>query len=101
MVPLLMDALTSPLTKEEKAKCRYEIADKRILFEGTLDEADKFYSQTEKIPTLQNASIAVYTDGLPIRIPTEERVAKMLKGTSHKPDEIIRFRTDHRMPDRS
>ncbi len=31
-----------------------------------------------------------YTDYLPIILPTEERVADMLKGTSHKPDEIIK-----------
>ena len=30
-----------------------------------------------------------WTDYLPIILPTEERVAEMLKGTSHKPDEII------------
>ncbi len=30
-----------------------------------------------------------WTDGLPIVLPTEERVAAMLKGTSHKPDEIV------------
>ena len=31
----------------------------------------------------------MYTDGFPIVIPTEERVARMLKGTSHKPDEVV------------
>jgi hypothetical protein len=30
-----------------------------------------------------------WTDGLPIILPTEERVAEMLKGTSHKPDEVV------------
>jgi hypothetical protein len=30
-----------------------------------------------------------WTDYLPIVLPTEERVAKMLKGTSHRPDEVI------------
>ncbi|HLB30307.1 MAG TPA: UGSC family (seleno)protein [Gammaproteobacteria bacterium] len=30
-----------------------------------------------------------WTDGLPIVMPTEERVAAMLKGTSHKPDEVV------------
>ncbi|MEK7354601.1 MAG: hypothetical protein AABZ77_08870, partial [Chloroflexota bacterium] len=34
-------------------------------------------------------------DGLPIIVPTEELVAKMLKGTSHKPDEVITFQADH------
>jgi hypothetical protein len=30
-----------------------------------------------------------WTDGLPVVLPTEERVAEMLKGTSHAPDEIV------------
>jgi hypothetical protein len=30
-----------------------------------------------------------WTDGSPIVLPTAERVAAMLKGTSHKPDEIV------------
>jgi hypothetical protein len=30
-----------------------------------------------------------WTDGLPIILPTEERVEEMLKGTSHPPDEIV------------
>ncbi len=96
-----MEALTRPLTDEEKESGRWEEPDKRVLFEGTLDQAEDFYQQTEKIPTLQNASIALYSDGLPIRVPTEERVQKMLSGTSHKPDEVITFQTDHRLSDRS
>ena len=28
------------------------------------------------------------TDGLPIVPPTEHKVAEMLRGTSHKPDEL-------------
>ncbi|MCC6202110.1 MAG: hypothetical protein IT494_03820, partial [Gammaproteobacteria bacterium] len=31
----------------------------------------------------------LWTDGLPIILPTEEKVKEMLKGTSHKPDEIV------------
>jgi hypothetical protein len=30
-----------------------------------------------------------WTDGLPIILPTEERVAEMLTGTSHAPDEVV------------
>ncbi|MFC1891269.1 hypothetical protein ACFLZT_02715, partial [Thermodesulfobacteriota bacterium] len=35
--------------------------------------------------------IAEMTDGLPVTPPTERRVAEMLKGTSHDPEEIIEF----------
>jgi hypothetical protein len=100
MMPELMEALTRPLTAQEQAGGTWSEPDQRILFEGTLEEAEEFYSQVEIIPALGNAPFAKYTDGLPIVIPTEERVAKMLKGTSHKPDEILRFQDDYDLVDR-
>ena len=96
----MMDALVTPLTDKEKEKVMWNEPDNRIIFEGTMDEAHEFFSQTEIIPMLQGAPICKYTDGLPIVLPTEERVEKMLKGTSHKPDEILTFQTDHRVDDR-
>jgi hypothetical protein len=102
VIPELMDALTRPLTPEEQARGRWEAPeDNRILFEGTLEDAQDFYEQTDIIPSLQDAPFARYTDGLPVRVPTEERVAEMLRGTSHKPDELIIFHEDHRVGDRS
>jgi hypothetical protein len=94
VMPKLLDALTRPLTPEEKEKGRWAPKQPRILFEGTLPEAEKFYDQTENIPGILNAPYSVYTDGMPIVIPTEERVAEMLKGTSHKPDEVITLQRD-------
>jgi hypothetical protein len=96
----LMDALVRPLTDEEKNPPKWEVSNERILFEGTLQEAQEFYQQTEKIPALMNAPISMYTDGLPIVVPTEELVEKMLKGTSHKPDEIIIYQEDRVLGDR-
>jgi hypothetical protein len=102
VIPELMDGLTRPLTPEEQARGVYTPPpNDRILFEGDLEEAQDFYEQTEIIPSLQNAPFAKFTDGLPVRVPTEERVAAMLKGTSHAPDEIIRFQDTHRLGDRS
>jgi hypothetical protein len=100
MMPELMDALTRPLTDFEKSGGTWSEPDQRILFEGTLEEAEEFYSQVEIIPQLGNAPFAKYTDGLPIVIPTEERVAKMLTGTSHKPDEVLRFQDDYDLDSR-
>jgi hypothetical protein len=95
-LPKVFDALTRPLTEEEKSSGRLELESSRILFEGTLEEAEKFYLQTKTYPSLRyNAPIALYTDGLPITVPTEERVAEMLTGTSHKPDELITLQSDH------
>lgn len=86
----VLDALTAPLTKEEKeSRTWVPTSDDRIIFEGTMDEADAFFNQEEYVPHPVNAPIVRFTDGLPVRIPTEKHVAEMLKGTSHKPDEIV------------
>ena len=90
----VLDALTRPLTKEEQEGGRWAPKQPRILFEGTLLEAEKFYNQTINIPRLMGADFSMYTDGLPVVIPTEERVQEMLKGTSHKPDELITLQRD-------
>jgi len=90
----LLDALTRPLNDKEKEAYLWKPDAPRILFMGTLIEAEEFYQQTRYIPLPVEAPLALYTDGLPIVIPTEERVRAMLKGTSHKPDEIICLQDD-------
>ncbi len=97
VLPLLIDALTRPLTDDEQQPGHWAPKQPRILFEGTLPEAEEFYQQTENIPGILNAPYSVYTDGMPIVIPTEERVAAMLKGTSHKPDEVITLQREIKM----
>jgi hypothetical protein len=94
VMPLLLDALTKPLTAKEKKSGTWAPEEPRILFEGTLDEAQDFYQQTEKIPGLLNSPFAKYTDGMPIIIPTEEKVKAMLSGTSHPADEVIALQRD-------
>ena len=93
MQPLL-DGITKPLSAKEKQSGSWAPTEPRILFEGTLHEAQAFYQQTEKIPGLLNSPFAKYTDGMPIIVPTEELVEEMLKGTSHKPDELITLQRD-------
>ncbi|MFC1954384.1 hypothetical protein ACFLVZ_00980 [Chloroflexota bacterium] len=91
----MFEALTQPLTEKEKESGKAEPpSQKRIFFEGTLDEAQDFYQQTQYIPSPVNAPISIYTDGYPIIVPTEERVQEMLTGTSHKPDELITYQHD-------
>ena len=85
----LVEGLTKPLTAKEKKSGEWAPEQPRIIFEGTLDEAQDFYQKTEKIPGILDADFAMYTDGMPIIVPTEEKVKEMLTGTSHKPDEII------------
>ena len=76
----MLEELTRPLTDKEKESGLYSPAQPRVLFEGTLDDAVEFYSQTRHVPAPLNAPISIYTDGLPIVIPTEERVARDVQG---------------------
>jgi hypothetical protein len=71
-------ALSAPLIEaERKTGIEKFEAPPRVAIEGTMQAVqDYFYAQR-------------WTDGLPIVPPTEENVAAMLKGTSHRPDEIV------------
>ena len=92
----IMDCLTRPLTEEEKKSGLWTAPYNRVIFEGTMEEAEAFFQQTKYIGNPVNAPLNIYTDGLPVVLPTEERVKKMLTGTSHKPDEVITLHEDGR-----
>ncbi len=94
----IIKGLTKPLTAKEKKSGEWSPEEPRILFEGTLPDAEKFYQQTENIPGILNAPFSEYTDGLPVVIPTEERVKEMLTGTSHSPDEVITLQRNMEVP---
>jgi hypothetical protein len=86
----VVKALTDPLTAKEKESGMYTPPmPPRIIFEGTLDDAQVYFQQTTPIENCRKCPIAKFTDGLPIIIPTEEKVKEMLTGTSHKPEEQI------------
>jgi hypothetical protein len=83
-------ALCDPLTAKEKESGLYTPpAPPRIAFTGTYDDAQSFFQATTPVSTCGNCPIAKMTDGLPIVIPTEEKVKEMLTGTSHKAEEQI------------
>ena len=73
----VIDALTKPIPEEEKKSESRKISQPRLLKPDTEDNLRRLF--------LENG----WTDGLPIILPTEERVAEMLKGTSHAPDEVV------------
>ena len=74
----LIDALTVPLTEAEKtAQPVKQPRRPRLLAPAT--EADYARMFVEK----------GWSDGLPVVLPTEERVAEMLTGTDHDPNEVI------------
>jgi hypothetical protein len=78
IVDKTLKALTMPLTEKENKRGPYlPPRPPRIAIEGTADQIQKYFYDSG------------WTDGLPIIIPTEERVAQMLRGTSHKPDEVV------------
>jgi hypothetical protein len=73
----IVDALTKPTTEEEKKTGVIERPRPRMLGPDTPENLERLFHENG------------WTDYLPIVLPTEERVAEMLKGTSHKPDEVI------------
>lgn len=79
MMQAIIDALTMPLTDEEKKEGMPPegTPEPRLLKPDTEDNLRRLFKDRE------------WTDFNPIILPTEKRVAAMLKGTSHKPDEVV------------
>jgi len=73
----LVEKLTKPLTAEEKKTGDLKPPQGPATFTGTPDELQKLF--------LENR----FTDFMPVILPTEEKVAEMLKGTSHNPDDVL------------
>jgi hypothetical protein len=77
LMPEIIAALTQPLTADEKKTGTISPDIGPRTYSGTQDELQRLYCDNN------------YTDFMPIILPTEEKVEAMLKGTSHKPDEVI------------
>jgi|WetSurMetagenome_2_1015567.scaffolds.fasta_scaffold32579_1 hypothetical protein len=73
----IIAALTKPTAEEERRTGTISRPVPKILGPDAPEHLERYF--------LYNG----WTDYLPIVLPTQERVAEMLKGTSHKPDEII------------
>ena len=90
-VPDFIEELTRPLTAEEAADGVYAPeAPPRIAMTGTYDEMMDYF-EGELVAHYSGGPWAWMSDGSPIVPPTEDRVAKMLTGTSHSPDEVFEF----------
>jgi hypothetical protein len=76
----IVDYFTKPLTVEEKKSGipAEAVAEPRFLPPDTEDNLQRLFKDKG------------WTDFNPVILPTEERVAAMLKGTSHKPDELVK-----------
>jgi hypothetical protein len=75
----IVEALTRPLNAEEQSKeSTARTVEPRLLPVDTEENLQEFFKEKD------------WTDYLPVVLPTEERVAAMLKGTSHKPYELVK-----------
>ncbi len=73
----IIDALTVPLSGEDQKTGFIERPTARLVEPDAADNLHQLF--------LENG----WTDGLPIVLPTKERVARMLEGTSHEPTELV------------
>ena len=73
----VIEALTRPLDEEDLKGLSFERSTPRLLAPDTEDNLQKLFIENN------------WTDFLPVILPTEERVAAMLKGTSHPPDKVV------------
>jgi len=74
----IIDALTRPLTDEERSpKQKEPEKPARIIFKGSLEDVNRFFYKRG------------WSDGFPIIPPTEEAVAEMLTGTDLPPDHFL------------
>jgi len=80
LMQAIADALTNPLTAEEKKTGipPEAASEPRLLPPDTEDHLQRLFKDKH------------WTDYNPVILPTPERVAAMLKGTSHKPDEVVK-----------
>jgi hypothetical protein len=78
LMPQVVDALTKPLTEEERHPKPLRGAHRpRMLKPDTEENLHRLFLEND------------WTDGLPIVLPTEERVAHMLTGTAADPNEVV------------
>jgi len=73
----LVEKLTRPLTADEKKTGEIKPTKGQLTYTGTPDELQQLFLDKR------------YTDFMPVVLPTEAKVAEMLKGTSHSPDELL------------
>ena len=73
----VFEGLTSPLEDADLQGLSFERTTPRLMEPHSEDNLQRLFEENR------------WTDMLPIILPTEARVEAMLKGTSHRPDEIV------------
>src|SRR5712692_3933578 len=80
----VVEGLTRPIDAEDGGPVEYDRSTPRLVEPGTAEDLERVFLESH------------WTDMLPIVLPTEERVARMLACTSHKPGEVVgRMRPTH------
>jgi hypothetical protein len=73
----VLEALTRPLDDKDTKGAAFERSLPRLLPADTEENLQRLFIEQK------------WTDFLPVTLPTEERVARMVEATSHKPGEIV------------
>jgi hypothetical protein len=73
----VLEGLTTPLDDADLQGLTFERSTPRLVEPDTEDNLHRLFEDNH------------WTDSLPIVLPTEARVEAMLKGTSHRPDEVV------------
>jgi hypothetical protein len=76
-IETVINGLTSPLDGQDLSGLSYTRSTPRLLDADTEENLQRLFGERG------------WTDFAPIVLPTEERVAAMLAGTSHAPDEVV------------
>ena len=78
IMPQVVDALTKPLTDEEKSPKPARSAPRhRLLKPDTEANLQELFHENG------------WTDGMPVVLPTEDRIARMLTGTAADPNQVV------------
>ena len=73
----VLEGLTGGLTEEDRKGLSFDRSTPRLLERDTEENLNRLFSEKH------------WTDCMPVVLPTEERVAAMLRGTSQPPDKIV------------
>jgi hypothetical protein len=73
----LIEGLTRPLDDQDLKGLSFERSTPRLLAPDSEEKLQQLFIDNK------------WTDFLPVTLPTEERVERMLRGTSHSPDEVV------------
>src|SRR5262245_8680263 len=80
----VVEGLTRAFDAEEQGPAEFDRSTPRCVEGRSAEELEQVFLDNH------------WTDGLPVVLPTEERVAAMLAGTGRRPDEVVgRMRSTH------